>query len=166
MACEKGFPLFSDLLDEYNERHFVKYDGSFDTTTNVVAITNACLKRGFRPNGAFQLVEGFALYPKDYFCPKSYDTGIVSLTENSITIHHFNGSWLSEADREIDSRKHGIMAKHPSLPPKIASALAKVDYARDCRDYRPLVNSLGKYLPLRKNPIFLLGAVGMVNDDA
>ena len=66
-----------------------------DFTTNVVRITNACLKYGLVPNNRFQTVNGFTLFPKEYFCPKSYDDGKIYLTENTVAIHHFAGSWLT-----------------------------------------------------------------------
>lgn len=95
MACREGFPLFKELLDEYEEAHFIKPDGSQDTTTNVIRITNACLRHGFVPNGKMQTVDGFTLLPADYLCPKSLETGKIHLTENSLCIHHFSGSWMS-----------------------------------------------------------------------
>ncbi|MFR2070553.1 MAG: glycosyltransferase family 32 protein [Bacteroides nordii] len=95
MACREGYPLFKELLDEYDGIHFKHTDGSLDFTTNVVRITNACLKYGLIPNNRFQTVNGFTLFPKEYFCPKSYDDGKIYLTENTVTIHHFAGSWLT-----------------------------------------------------------------------
>ena len=68
-------------------------------TTNVTRITNACLKYGFVPNNTKQTVNGFTLLPQDYLCPKSYEDGKIYLTENSMTIHHFAGSWVSDVDR-------------------------------------------------------------------
>lgn len=106
MASRKGFPLFEELLDEYNGIHFVKPDGTFDVTTNVIRITNTCLKYGFIPNGKFQVVEGFALYPSEYFCPKNPQDKTLRITENSYTIHHFDGSWISlEEKKRTNFRK-------------------------------------------------------------
>lgn len=99
MASEKGFPLFLQLLNYYHYRHFIKSDGTYDTTTNVIIITNMCSEHGFVPNDKFQIVDGLALYPHDFFCPKSHDTGEVHLTKNTVTIHHFSGSWLSKSER-------------------------------------------------------------------
>lgn len=95
IASREGHPLFKELLDEYKEIHFKQADGSLDMTTNVVRITNTCLKYGFVPNNRLQTVNGFTFFPKEYFCPKSYDDGKIYLTENTVTIHHFAGSWLT-----------------------------------------------------------------------
>ncbi|GAB6869051.1 glycosyltransferase family 32 protein [Bacteroides rodentium] len=98
MASREGHALFKELLDDYNGRHFVLPDGSLDCTTNVVRITNICMKYGLVPNNQLQTVAGFTLFPKDYFCPKSYSDGNIYLTENTVTIHHFAGSWISKSD--------------------------------------------------------------------
>lgn len=93
MAAEKNFPLFKELLSEYDTRHFIRKDGSYDETTNVYAITQSCLKRGLQLNNAQQCIEGFTLYPQEYFCPKDVQSGIIMKTEKTVTIHHFAGSW-------------------------------------------------------------------------
>ena len=94
MAAEKGAPMFAELLGDYNGVHFRNDDGTFDLTTNVTRITNTCLKHGLVLNNQLQTVNGFTLYPNDYFCPKDVSTRKLYLTNNSHTIHHFDGSWL------------------------------------------------------------------------
>ena len=94
MACEKGFAPFREMLNEYDARHFLLSDGSFDLTTNVKVITDYWLMRGFTPNNTKQTINGFTIYPKDYFCPKNYVTRKIEITENTYMIHHFADSWF------------------------------------------------------------------------
>ena len=101
MACREGHPFFKELLDEYDGLHFKREDGSLDMTTNVTRITNACLKYGFVPNNKLQTVNGFTFLPKDYLCPKSYADGKIYLSDNTLTIHHFAGSWLTGRDKMV-----------------------------------------------------------------
>lgn len=103
MASEKGFPLFEHLLTYYNDHHFIDENGNMNMTTNVTTITNMLTFKGFIPNGKFQIVEGFALYPRDYFCPLEDATGILSKSENTATIHWFNKSWIPQ-NRRIRSK--------------------------------------------------------------
>lgn len=100
MACEKGFALFQDLLNLYEGKHFVRSDGSYDMTTNVYTITKYCLKHGFIPNNTYQIIEGLALYPSDFFCPKDHQTGVINCTDNTCTIHHFAGSWNTDNEKK------------------------------------------------------------------
>lgn len=94
MASVKGTQLLYQLLEYYDNRHFV-IDGEFDTTTNVEIITKIFIEKGLKANNSFQCIEGFSLFPKDFFCPKNYQDGQIYLTSNTVTIHHFSGSWQS-----------------------------------------------------------------------
>ena len=151
MASEAGFPLFEKLLHDYDDRAFVREDGSLDQTTNVVAITNVCHERGFRANNTFQVVDGFALYPKEWFCPKNIDTGVIEATFNTYTIHHFRGSWVDAAEREVASIKHGIIAKHPSINERLAAIIARGRYGFVHKDPKPFLRSVKKNLSLGKS---------------
>lgn len=99
MASEKECPIIKELLDRYQNRHFLMPDGSLDLTTNVEEITKVMINRGLVLNGTKQTVEGFTFYPKDYFCPKDYRTRNLELTTNSYAIHHFDGSWVPKSLR-------------------------------------------------------------------
>jgi hypothetical protein len=94
MACREGQPLFEELLHEYDGIHFKLPDGSLDMTTNVTRITNTCLKYGFVPNNQMQTFNGFTLLPKDYLCPIEQNGHMLKLTSNTLTIHHFAGTWV------------------------------------------------------------------------
>ena len=140
MGCRKGFPLFQALLDDYETRRFIKPDGSFNMTTNVVYITEACLEKGLICNGQLQTVDGFTLYPKDWFCPKSHETGRMFITENTHAIHHFAGSWENESTKEIVALKIDLLDRHPWINIKVAAVIAKLKYAFSHGDYKPLID--------------------------
>lgn len=95
MAAEKGSQWAKELLDEYEGKHFVKEDGTFDITTNTITITNYMLTKGLVLNNTYQDFPGLCtMYPSDYFCPKDHGTGQIILTDNTVCIHHFAGSWI------------------------------------------------------------------------
>lgn len=99
MAGQKGLPLFGELLSYYDGRHFLDKEGKADITTNTLIITDALKKNGFLPNGSFQSIDGFCLYPADYFCPLNNATGVLHKTKNTAAIHWFNKSWISKVQR-------------------------------------------------------------------
>lgn len=119
MASQVGMPFILELLQDYNDAHFVKSDGTIDLTTNVERITQHCLKYGIQLNNTLQTVNGFTFLPKDYLCPKSYDDGKIRLTENTLVIHHFAGSWYTP----IEKMKQRV-AK--ILGPRLSSFLARI----------------------------------------
>lgn len=102
----KGHNWIKFLLDDYKKRHFIKPNGEFDYTTNVVRITTLSKKFfNFDPQKNYQILkDDVVIYPKDYFCPKSCKNFEINLTKNTYTIHHFNGSWF-ETQEEKRKRK-------------------------------------------------------------
>ena len=92
------------LLAEYDDVVFLREDGSFDLTPCPVRNTNALLKRGLIADGSMQILpDGTAVYPADYFNPKSFETGRITLTHNTVSIHHVDGSWLTpERKKELE----------------------------------------------------------------
>ena len=102
MASEKGGLFCKDNLDYYDDKHFVKPDGSLDLTTNVVTMTNYMLPKGLKQDNTYQDFEGLiTFYPKEYFCPINQVTKRLLITENTYTIHHFSGSWIEHRNREV-----------------------------------------------------------------
>jgi mannosyltransferase OCH1-like enzyme len=100
MACEKGFPLFEEFLHYYDDASFFNPDGSINYTTNVVIMTEICLRHGLQQNGQYQVVDGFALYPRDVFCPLEHGSGIMRKSRQTTTIHWFSASWHSPEERK------------------------------------------------------------------
>lgn len=100
MASEPDYDLFKKLLSYYDDKHFINSDGSYNTITNTVTITEMCKEYGLILNNQYQVLNGFALYPNDYFCPVDHETGILKKTKNTAAIHWFAMSWVDEKDRK------------------------------------------------------------------
>jgi mannosyltransferase OCH1-like enzyme len=102
MGAQKKNIWIEKLLDYYNNKHFIKGDGTLDTTTNVSIITEISINYfNVKLNNQYQDINGIlTLFPKEYFCPKSYKTGLINQTENTYAIHHFSGSWLDEKSQK------------------------------------------------------------------
>lgn len=95
MASEPNGLWVNELLNYYNNRSFIKSDGSFDTVSNTFVITQMMIEKGFVMNNTFQQINNYVtFYPNVFFCPKSYKTGKIELTENTYCIHHFAKSWI------------------------------------------------------------------------
>lgn len=95
MGCEPGFELFEEFLNYYDNRSFISKSGEIDLTTNVEIMTRITLEKGLVLNNLMQNIDGFYLYPNDYFCPKDYNTGEINSTKNTHAIHHFASSWIT-----------------------------------------------------------------------
>lgn len=103
MGSEKGGRWVKDLLDDYEHRHFIKDDGSFDLTTNVVYTDQRMIPLGLTFEDVEFEVPGYMkLFKQEVFCPKSWKDRSYAVTPNSYTIHHFATSWHSPRDRHVN----------------------------------------------------------------
>ena len=110
MASEKEGVWVTEMLEYYNGRSFIKGNGDLDTVSNTFIITQIMKEKGFVMNNSFQEIEDYvSFYPNDYFCPKSYKTGKIELTDNSYTIHHFAKSWIPKSKRWKNIVKMKVM---------------------------------------------------------
>lgn len=101
MASVKGGQWAKENLAYYVGRHFVNEDGTFDLNSNVKTITRLLIPHGLKRNNTYQEIDNIiTMYPKEFFCPKDYNTKEIILTDNSYCIHHFNGSWWT-TDQKI-----------------------------------------------------------------
>ena len=96
MGAEKSSQWAKDNLDYYVGKHFVREDGTLDITTNVITITEMMILHGLMRENIYQdFPEYVTYYPSDFFSPINITTKSLHLTENTATIHHFAGSWVS-----------------------------------------------------------------------
>lgn len=87
-------------LKYYEDKNFIKEDGSYDLTTNVFHITEISKQMGFKGGDKFTTFgDGVAIYPFEYFCAKDHRTGKITITENTYTIHHFAGTWMDRTTK-------------------------------------------------------------------
>ena len=97
MASCRDNDLLEYLLSYYDDKHFKNEHGIYDTTTNVTTITRMVKdKYDIELNNTFQIFgNNNAIFPFEYFCAKSTEDGKIKKTDNTYTIHHFAGSWLT-----------------------------------------------------------------------
>lgn len=111
MASEKGGQWVTELLAYYDGRSFIRQDGQLDTLSNTFIITQMMKDKGFIMNNTFQEIESYVtFYANDVFCPKSYKTGRIELTDDSYCIHHFAKSWIPTKKRWRNIAKMKVMS--------------------------------------------------------
>ena len=99
-GAKKGNEIIRECLSYYKNRQFIKGDGSFDT----IPLPQIMIK--FVNNHT-----DVKPFTKDYFTCKSFTTGLISTTNNSYSIHHFAGSWLSDDEKEVSELCQKIHSK-------------------------------------------------------
>ena len=112
IASEKSHPWIKNMLNYYNNRHFIITDGSLDTTPNTTMITELTTNLyDWKPCDKYQVLkDDLHIYETMIFCAKDWRSGKINVNDKTYAIHHFNGSWLSEKDRKR-SRQRKVLAK-------------------------------------------------------
>lgn len=94
------FELIKELMDEYNNRSFYFPDGTINITAAPTLQIPFFSKLGYVNNGEYQKIGNLSIYPEKVLSGKSNVTGAVNPTENTFSIHHYDGSWNSEEKKE------------------------------------------------------------------
>lgn len=108
-GAEKGSPIIKTCLDWYKGRVFTNADGTMNMRGCPLVMMEAISgKYNVRISSEYIDDDNLVcLLPRDFLTAKSSDTGFVTRTENTITVHHFAGSWLNHTlwDRVKQSSK-------------------------------------------------------------
>ena len=103
IASPAVMEIFKEVLNSYADEHFINSDGSLNLKTVVTRVSEIFYRHEFVKEDKIQDVAGVRVYPTEYFCPKSYFTNQLNITEKSYTIHWYDGSWLSEYQKKRHS---------------------------------------------------------------
>ncbi len=113
-GAKKGNETLKMLMNSYLNIPFLDENGNPDITPAPQINTAVLNKLGLISNGELQTICDFTFLPTDYLCPKSPDTGKTVLSDNTHSIHHYDGSWLSEEMvyiRELRYKLNNILPK-------------------------------------------------------
>ena len=88
----------------------------------VQRFTALCSERGLSSENSLQTFSGLTVFPVDYFYPKDYRSGVLTLTENSYGIHHYDSSWFTAEEHDA-FRMETKLERY--LPLCVASRMAK-----------------------------------------
>lgn len=118
-GAEKGSQWIGDCLKHYDNRSFIKDDGSLDILTLPLIMMNEINKN-------YNIVElespnitalnysadneTLYMFPKDYFCAKNHGNGLIEKTNNTYCIHHFAMSWLPKKRTFLPNLKRKLMS--------------------------------------------------------
>ncbi|WP_229105293.1 glycosyltransferase family 32 protein [Longibaculum muris] len=94
------------MLQEYDKVRFIISEGLYDNLPCPQRNTLPFKKNGYIPfENNVQTILGATIFPPEYFCPLNYETDEMNITKNTVSIHHYNASWISEEEREIEKLK-------------------------------------------------------------
>lgn len=98
----KGLPIIGEMMDGYNEMIFLKPDGSLDLTPSGVLQTQILKKHGLKMDGEYQIVDDLTIFPEKMLSGQNVYTKKIILKPYTRAIHHHDGSWLDEKQKNFD----------------------------------------------------------------
>lgn len=105
-------PIIKKMKENYENISFIKADGTFDMKPCPKRDTEILANLGLKQNNKTQMLGNFAFFSSDYFSPLGF-TGEQFFSDNTYSIHHFNGSWLDDSQiamlnlRKMTKKKFG-----------------------------------------------------------
>lgn len=117
-AATPRLAIYKELIDSYKDDNYIERDGAINPTTIVDRTTDILKKHGLKDIIGIQKVAELTIYPTEFFCPKSFDTGKIKITENTHSIHWYDASWLPWYKKMYQPIKH-------ILPERIRTAIQK-----------------------------------------
>lgn len=95
LGTEARHPIYEELIGIYKNSHFLFPNGTLNLKTVVSYTTDLLKVKGLRNLQEIQSIQNIYIYPTDFFCPIEYSTGKLTITPNTVSIHHYSASWVS-----------------------------------------------------------------------
>ena len=103
-----GNELIKEMRDVYEDVSFINRDGSLNLVSTDYYQTEVLKRHGFTGGNKFSIVRNAAVFPTEFFSPMNTAFGIMQLTKNCYSIHHFDNT-IFEPDvlkRRISDRQY------------------------------------------------------------
>uniref|UniRef100_UPI00262028F6 glycosyltransferase family 32 protein n=1 Tax=Clostridium sp. TaxID=1506 RepID=UPI00262028F6 len=94
-GCKKEDKFLEEVLKYYSNLNYLDYKERLQDLAIPIHITNVATKLGYiKPEDSISyFYNDVAIYPKEYFYPKRHAWEEPKITENTYTIHHYEGTW-------------------------------------------------------------------------
>lgn len=99
-SCAKHSVL-KDILDVYDGIEFPDDDLTLTDIACPKIQTQVLQKYGLICNNRNQIVKDCYIFRTEYFCPITFDTGKMHITDRTVSVHHFSASWFSSNEKKI-----------------------------------------------------------------
>lgn len=108
-GAQKGNSIINEIKEYYEKVNFLLENGEMNLTTCPKIQTQIMKRHGLFCNGKYQVVDGMTVYPERILCGMSpYSYRVEQNQLNTYAIHHFQGSWIGDNDKNI---KENIISK-------------------------------------------------------
>ena len=128
-GAEPGNSLIRRMMAEYDSISFYREDGTLNLLPSPQYNTKTMERYGFSFEDQDQMIEDVMVYASDVLCPKMYCSSEMHLTERTVSIHHYDGSWMDGNRKRLYNRNvrlNQLLGDHTGN--KVAKALEDFEY--------------------------------------
>lgn len=114
LAANSRMDVYKKILEHYEKEKFLRNDGTYDSKTVCARVTEILSKDGFKGNREIEFIDGIYIYPPEFFAPKNFLDGKIKLTENTVSIHHYDATWYEPEEKisyKIEQKLNRIFGK-------------------------------------------------------
>lgn len=91
-ASEADQTVLRSIMNTYEHKQFgEKINGRIENIVDIV--TGVLDKKGLKKDNSFQVIEGIAVFPKEYFCCFNHEIQAFEINEETVSVHHYAASW-------------------------------------------------------------------------
>lgn len=117
LASVKGQHWVKDIMDTYKNEAFISWLGKLNTFPNPYRLNDVLKKYGLKMNHKADLLDmDIAVYPIDVLCANNNEQKRYLITDKTISIHHYSGSWSSKTRKnslqKLEERLKNIIVKY------------------------------------------------------
>ena len=96
-------PVLKELIDLYNRTRFTYNSGEINITSCPEYHTEYFRSNYLKINNSMQIIDDMLFLPGDYLCPFNQGSMLYEFTDNTISDHLFNISWV---DKDLRKDRH------------------------------------------------------------
>lgn len=97
-GCAAGDKLVEEIIRSYETSKFINTKIENMETINI-RVSNLLMRKGFVKEDKFQKIDKISIFPSKYFCAYDSDVRKTKIEAETISIHHYAGSWFSSSRR-------------------------------------------------------------------
>lgn len=91
-ASEADQTVLRSIMNTYEHKQFgEKINGRIENIVDIV--TDVLDQKGLKKDNSFQVIEGIAVFPKEYFCCFNHEIQAFEIGEETVSVHHYVASW-------------------------------------------------------------------------
>ena len=103
-GMEPGHQIIREMMADYEVIQGNREDGAIKYVPCPYLNTQVLRKHGLENEDRDQMIQNIKIFASDVLCPKSYNTLSLHITERTLSIHHFDGTWQNSRGK----RRHKI----------------------------------------------------------